>query len=66
MCVRIRGRKWTRSHMAFKGNEDVEGLSDGIREGSVEDGKTDRLALAHSSLVIWLQIGSKCSSRERN
>ena len=51
MCPRMRGRKWTRSHMLFKGCSDVNGLSGGVGE-SVEDGKATRRALAHSSLVI--------------
>ena len=52
MCVRMRGRKWTRSHMVFGGNEDVVGLSDKTRGESAEDGKAACRALAHSSLVI--------------
>lgn len=48
----MRGRKWTRSHMEFRGNEDVDGLSGGIGRESVEDDKAARRALAHSSLVI--------------
>ena len=52
MCPRMRGRKWTRSHIVLRGSEDVEGLPDGIRGESAEDCKAARRALAHSSLVI--------------
>lgn len=52
MCARMRGRKWTRSQMLFRGGEDLDGLSDGIGGESDEDGKAARRALAHSSLVM--------------
>lgn len=49
---RIRGLKWTRSHMTGGFPDEVPGLS--------------RRDFAHSSLVICVHIGSNFSSLDRN